>query len=87
MEKKLQYIIDKLKEYFSREAVEGMKRYGISPKNNLGVSMKHIKKIASEFRKEHHIALKLWDMRRHEARIMASIVDDYRKITEKQMEE
>jgi 3-methyladenine DNA glycosylase AlkD len=77
-------IIQKLKEMGRPESVAGMARYGISTKNTLGVSMPEIRRMAKEHRKDHELALCLWNSGIHEARIMAALVDDPLKVTEDQ---
>jgi len=67
--------------------VEGMARYGISTKGTLGISIYELRKIAARIGKDHKLALKLWESGIHEARILASYIDDPEKVTEKQMEE
>jgi len=65
--------------------VEGMKRFGIQGNKMLGVSVTDIRKIAHGIR-DHDLALELWDTGIHEARVMASIVDDPNLITREQMD-
>ncbi|MCL4531391.1 MAG: DNA alkylation repair protein [Chloroflexi bacterium] len=66
--------------------VDGMARFGISPKNTLGVSIPTLRGIAKSHQRNHALALELWDSRIHEARILASFVDDPKFVTEAQME-
>ncbi len=66
--------------------VAGMARYGISVTNALGVSMPALRQMARTHRREHDLALALWDSGVHEARILAALVDDPRQVTEEQME-
>ena len=66
--------------------VAGMARFGISAKNTLGVSMPVLHSLAKSHRKNHELALELWESSIHEARILASLVDDPKKITVEQME-
>lgn len=89
-------VLKKLKAQANPKNVEGMARFGINPKNTLGVSIyvvrdlaKEIKKntsIAKNSEKKHKLALDLWQSAIHEARILASFVDESDKVTEKQME-
>ena len=65
--------------------VEGMKRFGIQGGQMLGVSMPDIRKIAHGIR-DHELALELWATGIHEARVMASIVDNPQQITLEQMD-
>ncbi len=78
-------IIKKLKSLSNPKAAEGMARFGISAKNTLGVSIPNLRKLAKVIGKNHEIAQKLWDSGIHEARILASMVDEAEKVTERQM--
>jgi 3-methyladenine DNA glycosylase AlkD len=67
--------------------VAGMARYGISTTNTLGISIYTLRKIAKEIKKKDHaLALKLWDSGIHEARILASYIEEPEKVTEAQLE-
>lgn len=63
-----------------------MARFGINPEKTLGISIPDLRKTAKETGKSHELALKLWASGIHEARILASMVDEVNKITEKQMD-
>ncbi|MEO5357337.1 MAG: DNA alkylation repair protein [Nitrospirae bacterium YQR-1] len=86
IEKKTYEIIEKLKSLANPENVKGMARYGINPKNTLGVSIPALKAILKEVGKSHELALKLWDSEIHEARILAALMDNPKEVTEAQME-
>src|SRR4030042_691782 len=79
-------IITRLKAEANPANVAGMARYGISTKNTLGISIYQLRKIAKEIKKDHALALKLWDSGFHEARILASFIDEPDKVTEAQLE-
>jgi 3-methyladenine DNA glycosylase AlkD len=66
--------------------VAGMKRYGISTENTLGISIYTLRPIAKEIGRDHELALELWESGIHEARILASYIDDPKQVTEAQME-
>lgn len=66
---------------------EGMARFGINPKYALGISVVDLRKIAKGIDKNHQLSLKLWSSKIHEARILASMVGEPSKVTEKQMDE
>ena len=66
--------------------VAGMARFGINPKNTLGVSVRDLRKIAKEVGHDHDTAQRLWHSGIHEARIVASLVDVAKLVTETQME-
>jgi 3-methyladenine DNA glycosylase AlkD len=79
-------ILKKLKALSNPKAVEGMARFGINPKNTYGVSIPTLRKLAKEIGKNHSLAQQLWDSGIHEARILASMIDDSDQVTEKQMD-
>ena len=79
-------IIVQLKSQADPAAVEGMARYGINPDNTLGISIPTLRGMAREIGKDHQLAGELWNSGIHEARILASIIDDPNQVTEEQME-
>jgi len=79
-------ILDKLKALSDPKAVEGMARYGINPENTYGVSIPNLRMIARETGKNHALAQELWASGIHEARILASMIDDPKMATEEQLE-
>src|SRR3989304_10246314 len=79
-------LIKKLKSLSNPEAVAGMARFGINPKNTYGVSIPALRKMAKEIGKNHLLPQKLWNSGIHEARILAGMIDSPDEVTEKQME-
>ena len=67
-------------------AVKGMKRFGISETNTLGVSVLSLRNLAKRIGKNHSLALELWGSGIHEARLLASLVDDPESVTSSQMD-
>ena len=63
-----------------------MAKYGINTDFALGVSIPNLRKIAKEIGKNHKLALQLWNIKIHEARILARMIDEPKLVTEKQME-
>jgi 3-methyladenine DNA glycosylase AlkD len=45
-----------------------------------------LRRLAKEAGKDHRLALALWRTRRHDARLLATLVDDPRRVTEAQMD-
>ncbi len=80
-------IIKKLKSMHNQKNIEGMKRFGIDGTNMLGISNTDLRAIAKKTGKDHELALKLWDSKIHEARILACLIDEPEKVTKKQMDE
>jgi 3-methyladenine DNA glycosylase AlkD len=79
-------ILDKLRSMSNPESVVGMAKYGINPKHALGISIPNLRKLAKETGKNHILAQELWKSEIHEARILASMVDDPKLVSENQME-
>lgn len=86
MPSRLDAIIETLKANSNPKNVEGMARFGINPQNTLGVSIPTLRQIAKETGKSHEIALELWETGIHEARILASMIDDPNKTNLKQLD-
>ena len=63
-----------------------MARFGIASNNTLGVSVPTLRSMARKLGKDHPLSLALWDSGIHEARILASMVDEPAKVTEGQMD-
>ena len=80
-------IIERLKSHANPIAAEGMKRFGVNVETALGVSIPTLRKIAKDHKKDYTLALELWKSGIHEARILASMIDDPALVTEKQMEQ
>ena len=63
-----QEIIKKLESLENAKNIEGMARFGIKPKTKvMGISIPELRKMAKEIKKDHKLALKLWDSKIHEA--------------------
>lgn len=79
-------ILKKLRALSNPKAVEGMARFGINPENTYGVSIPNLRRMAKEIGKGHSLAQQLWSSGIHEARILASMIDDPNQVTGKQMD-
>jgi len=86
MQKEVKLILKKLKLLSNPKAVTGMARFGINPKNTYGVSIPNLRKIAKETGKNHKLAQELWQSGIHEAKILAGMIDETDKVTEKQLD-
>ena len=82
----IEEILNHLKSLSNPEAIAGMARFGITPHQTYGVSMSDLRKLAKEIEKDHNLAQKLWNLDNRETRILASMVDDPRRVSEEQME-
>jgi 3-methyladenine DNA glycosylase AlkD len=66
---------------------EGMAKVGIAVDRAIGVPIPQLRRIAKAHRGDHALALALWGTGIHEARILASMVDDPWLVTRTQMED
>src|SRR5437867_12911498 len=76
-----------LRSHRNPKNIAGMARFGISTKNTYGISVPVLRATAKEIGKNHLLAGKLWASGVHEARILASMIDDPALVTERQMDE
>lgn len=79
-------ILRQLKSLANPDAVVGMARYGINPATAFGVSIPSLRKIAREAGKDRSLAEALWASNIHEARILASMIQPPKTLTEEQMD-
>jgi 3-methyladenine DNA glycosylase AlkD len=67
--------------------VAGMARFGIRPRTRvLGISVVELRKMARRLGPDHALAGALWRSGIHEARLLATMVDDPARVTEAQAE-
>lgn len=66
--------------------VAGMARYGINPNGTLGVPVSELRRLARQAGRDHALAESLWQSGIHEARILATLVDDPALVTARQMD-
>ncbi|MEK6222242.1 MAG: DNA alkylation repair protein, partial [Chloroflexota bacterium] len=83
---KINQVLAKLKSLGNAENAAGMARFGININQAFGVRMPDIRKLGKEVGVDHSLALALWDTGIHEARILASTVDDPQQVTVEQMD-
>ncbi|MBI3963638.1 MAG: DNA alkylation repair protein, partial [Candidatus Kerfeldbacteria bacterium] len=79
-------VLAELRRRGSARTVAGMRRFGIQGGTMYGVSVVDIRAIGKTLPCDHNRALKLWKTGVHEARILASIVDEPAKVTPRQMD-
>lgn len=77
-------IMSELQQLADPKNVEGQQRFAIRGGIQLGVSLVDLRRMARGV-KDHDLALRLWDSGVHEARLLASMVDDPQQVTVAQM--
>ena len=63
-----------------------MNRFGIRGSKMLGVSVPNLRRLAAKNGKDHETALELWTTGIHDARLLATMIDEPAKVTEEQLE-
>ena len=84
--KTAEQVIAELNRHANAEAAAGMARFGIRSAQVLGISIPILRKMAKELGQNHVLALELWETGIHEARILASMVDEPLLVSPEQME-
>jgi len=83
-------ILKRLESLGSTANVSGMERFGIVTASSFGISTPVLKQIAREVKKQandhHALALELWETANYEARAIAFLIDDPKKVSPEQME-
>jgi 3-methyladenine DNA glycosylase AlkD len=79
-------ILAKLESLGVEEDRAGMARFGITTDKAFGVRIPLLRKMAKEIGVDHTLAQALWKTEIHEARILASMIDDPARVSEAQME-
>jgi 3-methyladenine DNA glycosylase AlkD len=78
-------VIDLLKQKSNPAYLAGMKRFGIENTKALGIPVPELRKLASVIKTDHALALKLWKTGLHEARMLASMIDDPALVSSEQV--
>lgn len=79
-------ILKELRSHRNPVNIAGMARFGINPRNTLGVPVPVLRAMAKKAGKDHLLAKTLWETDIHEARLLAGLIDDPRLVTPAQME-
>ena len=79
-------VVEKLESLSDSRSVKGMRKFGINIERAYGIPTTRLRAIAREIGKDHFLAQQLWASAIHEARILASMIDDPQSVTEEQME-
>lgn len=79
-------VVERLRLLGNPKLLKGMARYGIQSTTSFGVSVPSLRKFAREIKRDHSLALSLWATGFHDARLLATMVDDPKQVTPAQME-
>lgn len=81
-----EFIVDELRSLSDPAYHQKMLRFGIDNEKALGVSLPKIRNLAKQIRKNQPLSLQLWETGIHEARILATIIGDYKQVTAAQID-
>ncbi len=80
-------IVAELRAQRSPADIAGQRRFGITPRGeHFGIRAPVLREVARRHRRDHALAQALWRTGVHEARVIATLVDDPRHVTRRQME-
>ena len=80
------YKVKRVPGYYVQRDRRIMAKFGITPKRTFGVSIPNFRKIAKGLGINHELAIELWQTSLRETKILASMIDDPRSVTEEQIE-
>jgi len=86
VETQLDRVLAELKAHANPNAVENLARFGVNVPNAWGVTAPVLHRLAKEIGPDPKLAGQLWRTGIHDARILATLVDDPAKVTIGQME-
>ena len=69
-------VLHHLQQRSSEKYLAGMLRFGVDNTKAYGTPVPELRKVAKTIKKDHALALELWDTGIHEARILATMIDD-----------
>ena len=78
--------LEKLKGLANPANLAGMAGFGINTGRSLGVSVSKLREVAKEIGVDRGLALQLWEAGIRETRLLATMIDDPKEITEEQAE-
>jgi 3-methyladenine DNA glycosylase AlkD len=78
---RLEQVIAKMEALTDRRAIEAWARMRVSPENYLGVNLTKLKTLSKEIKKDHELALQLWNSKIHDAKLLATMIEESKKVT------
>jgi 3-methyladenine DNA glycosylase AlkD len=85
-EERAREVVRTLERMGDPERRDGMARYGIDTSRAVGVSVTELRRLARGLGHDHELAAALWGSGVHEARILASLVEEPARVTPTQMD-
>lgn len=80
-------VMQELQAKANPDSVAGINHFGIRPQNTIyGIPVPVLREMAKAHRRDHALAAQLWNSGVHEARLLATMIDDPKHVTPEQME-
>lgn len=79
-------LLTRLRTLARPDQLSGMAKFGLTGEKRLGVAVPEMRKLAKQIGKNHFLALELWQTQIPEAMMVASMIDDPKQVTGKQMD-
>lgn len=86
MEEKVMEVIARVRQRMNGAVVESMRESGIIYKVNYGVTIPELQQIAQPYKGDHDLAIRLFEEEVRECKIIASMIDDPKKVTGDQID-
>ena len=83
----LETVLEQLTALADPGKLDGMAHFALVGEKRLGIPVPPLRRLAKQLGKDHALALALWQSGYSEARILASMIDDPRQVTEAQLEQ
>lgn len=83
--KDLDFILSELKSISEQDYLKKMAHFGIDTSKAFGIRLPNIRKLARQIGKNQELSLLLWETGFHEARLLATIIGDYKQVSETQI--
>jgi 3-methyladenine DNA glycosylase AlkD len=79
-------VLQRIRAMENAKAVADMMKAGIQTRKAYGLSSAQLRKLAKELGRDHRLAQELWATGVHDARILAALIDEPDKVSERQMD-
>lgn len=83
---RLDLALERLRAAARPDQLEGMARFGLTGDGRLGLAVPTLRALAREFKRDHELALALWDTGIPDAQILAGMVAEPARLTSAQMD-
>ena len=79
-------VVAKIQLLSDPRAVTAWARVGVGPDRYLGANLTKLKELAKVVKKNHELALELWDTGIHDAKLLATMIERPKKVTSEQID-